>query len=56
MLLTVRNAGTPLDLIEEIPGVLVVVHTHQDEPEVVRIVSARRATRKEGKLYEEANA
>jgi uncharacterized DUF497 family protein len=31
--------------------ILVVVHS--DEPEVVRIISARRATRRERKFYEE---
>lgn len=45
-----------IGLIAEIQGTLLVVHTHRDEPEVVRIISARRATRKERKLYEEANA
>jgi len=37
-------------------AVLLVAHTVREEPEgeVVRIVSARRATRKERKRYEEA--
>lgn len=36
--------------------VLVVVHTYHEEApqEVIRIISARRATRKERKLYEQA--
>jgi uncharacterized protein len=38
--------------------VLVVVHTYREEKrdEVVRIVSARRATRQERKVYAQANA
>jgi uncharacterized DUF497 family protein len=36
--------------------VLVVVHTYREEAsqEVIRIISARRASRKERKLYEQA--
>jgi uncharacterized DUF497 family protein len=36
--------------------VLVVVHTHREEnsEEVIRIISARRATRRERKLYDQA--
>jgi uncharacterized protein len=36
--------------------VLVVVHTYKEEPpdEVIRIISARRATSHERKLYEQA--
>ena len=35
--------------------VLVVVHTHREEnsEEVIRIISARRATRKERRLYDQ---
>lgn len=32
---------------------LVVVHCHREADEVVRIISARKATRKEAKTYEE---
>jgi len=37
-------------------AMLVVVHTHRDEGsnEVIRIISCRRASRHERKLYEEA--
>jgi uncharacterized DUF497 family protein len=33
--------------------ILVVVHCHRDSNSVVRIVSARKATRKEARYYEE---
>jgi uncharacterized protein len=45
-----------IGFLEEVPGVLIVVHTYQSEPEVIRIISARRATRTEKNLYEKANA
>ena len=43
--------------IEDV-GIFVVVHTYLDEDagEVIRIVSARRASRVERKLYAQANA
>jgi uncharacterized DUF497 family protein len=36
------------------PGVLVVVYTIREQGEVYRIISARRATRREKRIYEEA--
>ena len=32
---------------------LVVVHCHRDASSVIRVISARKATRKEAKIYEE---
>ncbi len=39
---------------EAIPGVLVVIFTIREKGSVYRIISARRANRKERKLYEKA--
>ena len=36
------------------PGVLVVVFTTREQGEVYRIISARRATSREKRIYEEA--
>jgi uncharacterized protein len=33
---------------------ILVVHTHKDDDEVIRIISARKATRSERKIYEDS--
>ncbi len=51
--------STPEEIREAIigeatPGILVVIFTIREYGQVFRIISARRANRKERKLYEEA--